>query len=241
MTVQILSLLWNTCTDTMSLAPKSLPSTNVVSNCSVLQDSLQIFDPLGWATPVSILAKILLQEVWQQKHSWDTPLCEELRDKWASIRVDILDLPKLTLPRAYFPHLPNTVNDHLCVFADASTKAYGAIVYLCSNGNISFIMSKGLVAPIKALTLPKLELMATITATRVAKFVQATLSVNTHLIPVHLWTDSQIVLHWIHNDCHSNTNELQQFSRTSLLPISHLHPCPTILQIFSPDAYPQSN
>ena len=57
--VQILGLLWNTRTDTMSLAPKSLPSSNIVSKRSVLQDSSQIFDPLGWATPVSIRAKIL--------------------------------------------------------------------------------------------------------------------------------------------------------------------------------------
>ena len=62
-TVQILGLLWNTCTDTMSLTPKSLPASNIVSKCSVLQDSSQIFDPLGWATPVSIRAKILLQEI----------------------------------------------------------------------------------------------------------------------------------------------------------------------------------
>ena len=80
-TVQILGLLWNTCANTMSLAPKSLPSSNIVSKHSVLQDSSQIFDPLGWATPVSICAKILLQEVWQQKRSWDTPLSEELRHR----------------------------------------------------------------------------------------------------------------------------------------------------------------
>ena len=203
-TVQILGLLWNTCTDTMSLTPKPLPTSNMVSKRSVLQDSSQIFDPLGWATPVSIHAKILLQEIWQQKRSWDTPLCEELRDKWLGIRDDLHDLSKLTLPRAYFPHLPDAVNDHLYVFADASTKAYGTIVYLYSNGNISFVISKGRVAPIKALTLPKLELMAAVTAIRVAKFVQTSLSVNNHLIPVHLWADSQIVLHWIHNGCHSN-------------------------------------
>jgi len=51
------------------------------------------------------------------------------------------------------------------MFADASTKAYGAIVYLCNNHDISFVLSKGRVAPIKALTLPKLELMAAVTAT----------------------------------------------------------------------------
>ena len=45
--VQILGILWNTCTDTMSLTPKSLLPSNIVSKCSVLQYSSQVFDPLG--------------------------------------------------------------------------------------------------------------------------------------------------------------------------------------------------
>ena len=97
----------------------------------------------------------------------------------------------------YFPYFPDkvTVVDYIYVFTDASTKVYGVTVYLCSNNNTSFVMSTSCVVPIKVLTLSKLELMAAVTATRVAKFVQASLSVNDHLIPVHLWTDSQIVLH----------------------------------------------
>jgi len=53
-------------------------------------------------------------------------------------------------------------------------------------------MSKTSVAPIKATSLPRLELMAAVTATRLAKFVY---SVVPHIQQVHFWTDSQIVLH----------------------------------------------
>ena len=66
-------------------------------------------------------------------------------------------------------------------------------------------MSKSRVAPIKALTLPKLELMAAVTATRVAKFVQSSFSLNCQPISTHLWTGSQIVLHWLHHRGHSNS------------------------------------
>ena len=66
-TVQILGLLWNTCTDKMSLTPKSLPASNIVSERSVLHDSSQIFDPLGWATPVSIRAKIHYRKYGSKK------------------------------------------------------------------------------------------------------------------------------------------------------------------------------
>ena len=47
--------------------------------------------------------------------------------------------------------------------------------------------------------------MAAVTATRVAKFVQSSLSTYFQPIPVHLWTDSQIVLHWIHHRGQSNS------------------------------------
>jgi len=66
-------------------------------------------------------------------------------------------------------------------------------------------MSKSRVAPIKALTLPRFELMAAVTATKVANFVQASLSPIDQPIAVHLWTDSQIVLHWLQNGAHSQS------------------------------------
>ena len=147
-----------------------------MSKRNILQDSSQIFDPLGWAIPVTICAKILLQEVWQRKCKWDTPLDDDITSRWLSIRSDILELSNLILPRSYFPFITRRVIDCIYVFADASTKAYGTVIYLLSNNDISFAMSKSRVAPIKALTLPRLELMAAVTATRVAKFVHASLS-----------------------------------------------------------------
>jgi len=127
--VHVLGLLWNTSIDTLSLAPKALPLSNIVSKRSILQDSSQIFDPLRWATPVTIRAKIL-QEVWQRKCQWDTPLDADITSRWLSIRGDILELSNLILPRSYFPHLTGRVIDCVYVFADASTKAYGAVIFI---------------------------------------------------------------------------------------------------------------
>jgi len=116
----------------------------------------------------------------------------------------------MTIPRTYFHKHSGTLTD-IYVFSDASIKASGAVVYLHSD-NISIAMSKSRVAPLKALTLPRLELMAAVTATRVAKFVQTSISPDNKPIAVHLWTDSQIVLHWLQNGTHS-----QQFVRGYLL------------------------
>ena len=55
-------------------------------------------------------------------------------------------------------------------------------------------MSKTRAAPLKQLTLPKLELNAAVLAARLAHFIMKSLTIN---LTVHLWSDSQIVLCWI--------------------------------------------
>ena len=138
----------------------------------MLQSSSQLYDPLGWAAPVTIRAKLLLQEIWQSKISWDEPLSVAIRDKWLAILTDLLELPTVTIPRAYFSSL--SVSTDVCimyVFSDASTKAYVAVVYICKNNQTCLVMSNSHVAPIKSITLPKLELMETVMATRLAQFV----------------------------------------------------------------------
>ena len=53
--------------------------------------------------------------------------------------------------------------DHIYVFADASTKVYSTVIYLHYETEVSLAMSKCRVAPLKSLTLPRLELMVAIT------------------------------------------------------------------------------
>ena len=208
-TVGILGLRWNIATDMLSLSTRKLPAINTfVTKRDILQASSQIFDPLGWVTPVTVRAKILLQEIWQTKLTWDEPLPDMIKDRWTAILADLRELPNLLTPRLYFPpSQTGTHIDNLFVFADASTKAYGAIVYLNSGNHISLVMSKSCVAPVKSVTLPKLELMAAVMGTRSAKFIQSSLTPHSHDSPIriHLWTDSQIVLHWINKNNSSKT------------------------------------
>ena len=203
-TVGILGLCWNTKTDTLSLTPKQL-STNMalLTKRDVLQTSSLIYDPLGWATPVTIKAKILLQHIWQSKLSWDEPLPHDIGERWASILADLIELPKLTVPRPYFRQRHDACN--MFVFSDASMKAYGAVVYICHQDQISLVMSKNRVAPTKPITLPKLELMAAVMATRLANFVKSSLHNYDLSTTTHLWTDSQIVLYWIYKQTSTKT------------------------------------
>jgi len=61
-------------------------------------------------------------------------------------------------------------------------------------------MSKSRVAPVKTITLPKLELMTAVMATTLTQFIVSSLQLQSNDQPnyIHLWTDSQIALYWIY-------------------------------------------
>ena len=87
----------------------------------------------------------------------------------------------------------------LHTFVDTSMKAYGALAYIRQGTHSSLIMSKSHVAPLKKLTLPNLELMAALIGARLYKFISSSSQIIHYTSQVFLWSDSQIVLHWILN------------------------------------------
>ena len=138
-----------------------------------------------------------MQTLWQKHLEWDEPLEPELCEQWQSIVTDIKQLPQFNINRRYFTITYEKNNVQLHVFADASTKAYGAVAFLKLQQESSFVMMKSRVAPLKHPTLPCLELMPALTATHLAKFIIDSLQLyNTSAF---MWTDSQIVLYWIHS------------------------------------------
>lgn len=86
-------------------------------------------------------------------------------------------------------------------------------------------MAKTRVAPIKQLTLPKLELMAALIGARLLSFIHSAMTDLYPTLEVYLWSDSQIVLSWLHSN-----KQLKQFVANSvreLFPPSIWHYCPT--------------
>ncbi len=64
-----------------------------------------------------------------------------------------------------------------------------------STSSVHLVLSKARLAPIKGLTIPRMELMGMLIGTRLLNFVESKLHV-----PVRdrfLWSDSQCVLHWL--------------------------------------------
>jgi len=135
-TVNLLGLLWNTCTDTIGYTSKQFHLDNrPITKRSVLQLSSKIYDPLGYLSPVTIQARIFMQELWQSGVSWD----EILDQEHTCYLTHVSDVPK-----------------KLHVFCDASKKAYRAVTYICQGDHVSFVIAKTRVVPMKSYTLPRL-------------------------------------------------------------------------------------
>ncbi|XP_064625963.1 uncharacterized protein LOC135486793 [Lineus longissimus] len=150
-------------------------------------------------------AKILLQDVWRCGLSWDEILPGELLTRFVSWVAGLEVLQTWMIPRCYFPgtvwkETVDLLEFH--VFSDASMKAYGANVYARipdSNGGfrVAFVTSKGKVAPLKRLTLPRLELLGALVGASLLAFVLKALKLDISKVSYHCWSDSTIVLSWI--------------------------------------------
>ncbi|XP_033228563.1 uncharacterized protein LOC117180265 [Belonocnema kinseyi] len=145
----------------------------------VVNQSAQLFDPLGWLTPVIIVAKIFMQELWKLNLSWDDPLPEGARHRWIKYYEDLPRLSAVRIP-SWIGFSSRMCSFELHGFADASEKAYGAVVYLktiSSNGNcfIGLISSKTKVAPVQTVPLPRLELCTSVLLARLVAHLRTQL------------------------------------------------------------------
>lgn len=175
-----------------------IPSTNNVTKRSILSFIAKIFDPLGLLGPIVICAKEILQKLWKLKINWDESIPQDLYTKWLKFRQQISDIKSIHIPRHVL--VKNPVNIQIHAFCDASETSYGCAIYLRSvdqNGEIkcSLLCAKSRVAPLKTVTIPRLELLGALLLSRlIAKCVKF---LDIKLDSIYLYTDSQIVLQWL--------------------------------------------
>ncbi|GBO38058.1 hypothetical protein AVEN_257783-1 [Araneus ventricosus] len=202
--LKVLGLVWNNLDDTLGIDLHSLLSNLNENECTkrnVFHTAAKLFDPSGFISPFLIRIKCLLQELWQLGIGWDEVFTGQIKENFQNWCKEIKDLQNLKIPRYYFPDqiVIDNQDIQLHVFSDASLKSFGAVAYLrykTSKGKFqtSFVISKSRVTPIKKLTLPRLELMGDIIASRIVKHLKG---IFKDIKKVFCWSDSTIVLHWI--------------------------------------------
>ncbi|GBN86371.1 hypothetical protein AVEN_188931-1 [Araneus ventricosus] len=163
----------------------------------ILSSVSKIFNPLGWLAPFIIGAKILIQSIWTFQISWDDPVPEEINKKWTVFRDQLHYLKSIRIPRRVL--LPNATKIELHAFCDASEKAYAAVIYLKSINDssisVKLLTSKTRVAPLKIVSIPRLELCSAVLLSHLVQTMRNSLKIQ--IDSTYAWTDSMIVLSWL--------------------------------------------
>ncbi|XP_029171256.1 uncharacterized protein LOC114940687 [Nylanderia fulva] len=196
--LKVLGIAWNPTPDVFYFHV-SLGQSLDKTKRSILSTIAKLFDPLGWVALVIITAKIFMQQLWLLKCQWDDEIPADYLSQWRHYHERLQSLNRLEIPR-WTAHGANTIHRELHGFSDALTKAYAASVYLrtlSADGSvtITLLMAKAKVAPLKTISVPRLELSAALLLARLLKFVQLTL--NFANVDCVCWTDSTITLTWI--------------------------------------------
>ena len=207
--MKVLGVTWCREDDVFSFTGDEQPAGIVPTKRVVLSMLARIYDPVGFLTPFTVVVKCLFQELWGLQLEWDDELPPEYAEKFNKWLSGCKVLKNMKVPRCYTAHSGSDWSAapdlELCVFADASPKAYGSCVYLRfrqpdGSYSVSFVMSKGRVAPLRQRhTLPRLELSACVLAAQLMQFVRAALYLPEDT-PYRCWSDSMIALGWLRGD-----------------------------------------
>ncbi|XP_073951889.1 uncharacterized protein [Choristoneura fumiferana] len=205
---KVLGLMWNLEDDSLQLKLNNQVFNEIneasENKRSVLRTLASFYDPCGFFSPLVLPAKILMQDLWRLKLSWDSPLPDDLLTRWKSIVTMLQTAKDIRLPRyiGLICSADEIVDHELHCFTDASKHAHAAVVYIRTTSRTgsktTLLMSKSRVNPVKEkedLKIPRLELLGYVIGSRLLSYVRNTLD-----IPVKkqvLWTDSLVVLSWV--------------------------------------------
>ena len=197
-----LGCVWSPSSDMLSVRVKEVEASP--TKRGVLQRAAMLFDPLGFITPFVLLVKCLIQTLWQKKLTWDEVMSEEDLVIWQKWLDELPRLEELSIPRC----LKSTVNSEvhsveLHMFADASERAFAAAGYvrisdITGQHHSSLIMARSRLAPLKQLSIVRLELQAAVLSVRLANTIRKEMTY--FFVRTVFWTDSQVVLQFIANE-----------------------------------------
>ena len=160
-----------------------------------------VVDPIGLFAPFSVHMRRLLKGIWtkngQHWHNEVEPGDEAEFLRW---KEQLPIVAGTSIDRRYF--IIEWDRTELHVIADASEDTMCAVAYLRSqpkdySADLAFVIRKCRVAPMRRLSIPRLELQAEVMAVRLKEQI-----VKEHEMKINscsFWSDSRTVLHWIHS------------------------------------------
>lgn len=194
----VLGLRWLPKEDDFVYIVNPIESSQEWTKRKILSEIGKLYDPSGFIAPIIIRAKIFIQTLWQSGVDWDEKISEQLEMEWLEFLDSLSNLQEIKIPR--WLGMKATWKTDLHFFSDASERAYAAVAYartihLDGKITVRLIQSKTRVAPLKRLTIPRLELCGAYLSANLVEVIAEQFA--NQFETCHLWSDSEVTLAWI--------------------------------------------
>ncbi|XP_064461559.1 uncharacterized protein LOC135371435 [Ornithodoros turicata] len=201
--LRVLGVSWDRHSDTISARTDTVHHFATISQPTkrtLLQAFSRLYDSFGLLLPFTVTARLLFQMLWKERLAWDVPMGPTEQHTWWKWVHGLSLLSQVQVPRCAIQSRDCLLDLHL--FADASPRAYGVVVYartsVDSDIHSHILIAKSRVAPLKPVTIPRLELLGCLLAARIFSRIRNSLSFS--VTRTIFWTDSLIALHWIKSE-----------------------------------------
>ena len=187
----------------MSSFSRSLPRKNHQPAEVYCQLLARFMTLLGSWPPSHCLQSCFCRSYVGRKIGWDEEVEGQDLSDWRDWLTALPNLSHVTVRRCYKPDSFRQVSHtQIHHFSDASHCAYGAASYLRivdTDGNIhcSFVFGKSRLAPLKGITIPRLELSEAVVSVKLDNMIRRELD-----LPINesiFWSDSTLVIQLIQN------------------------------------------
>ena len=195
-----LGVKWNLRDDCLGVRRDQLKDPKPLSKRGLLARIAVVFDPLGIVGPLILRGRLIFQETVCETSGgdWDSSLSDDVLVKLQKWEDDLKRIDEVGVVRNAFPC---GCELQLHVFSDASNFGHSAVAYCRVNGEnitLNFISGKCKVNSLKAVSIPRLELVAAVLSVKVRMWIER--CVKRKFERVVMWTDSMAVLGYIRND-----------------------------------------
>ena len=201
-TERALGIQWNLEHDYLGFCVhlKYTPATRM----GMLSTVSSIYDPLGFVAPFILPGRKIIQRLCQGEVKWDDLVLCDIRKDWKEWK-SYLSIPgDIVVNRCFKPSNFKSVKEVILHhFSDAPVEGYGQVSYLRlvdaeNKIHCAFLMGKSRVAPLKFVSIPRLELTAATLSVKISKLIQEELQYNIN--KEYFWTDSQLVPGYLQNE-----------------------------------------
>ena len=188
--------------DAQTVNTRKVTQRKVNTKEDIAKSFARVYDPLGLICPIVVKARIIMQQTWTESKLWKAPLSEQTKAQFQEWIDDFQQIASIKIRRCLINKGQENfiTNQEVHVFCDASKEAMAAAAYLVTSyenqpnsSNLAFAKTK--VAPLKAITIPKLELQAAAIAVELTDQIKEAFELAENQI--YFYTDSKNVLNWL--------------------------------------------